>query len=161
MLVGDDLFVTNPERIREGILRKAANAVLEKGECSLETTDEDAYTVCEFVQPGQMAEAKDFALTVSGKMEKGTEKFGLFWDYSMPTVFSEEHALWLEPNEDGFFQFKLIANWQQGKAKLYSDDTSICDLSYESNGGLYFILKNAKVTFEHIQVKKGVSDEWS
>lgn len=30
MLVGDDLFVTNPERIREGILRKAANAVLVK-----------------------------------------------------------------------------------------------------------------------------------
>ena len=30
MLVGDDLFVTNPERIREGILRKAANAVLIK-----------------------------------------------------------------------------------------------------------------------------------
>ena len=30
MLVGDDLFVTNPQRIREGILRKAANAVLVK-----------------------------------------------------------------------------------------------------------------------------------
>ena len=30
MLVGDDLFVTNPERIREGILRKAGNAVLIK-----------------------------------------------------------------------------------------------------------------------------------
>lgn len=30
MLVGDDLFVTNPERIREGIERSAANAVLIK-----------------------------------------------------------------------------------------------------------------------------------
>lgn len=30
VLVGDDLFVTNPKRIREGIIRKAANAVLIK-----------------------------------------------------------------------------------------------------------------------------------
>ena len=30
MLVGDDLFVTNPQRIREGITRRAANAVLVK-----------------------------------------------------------------------------------------------------------------------------------
>ncbi len=30
MLVGDDIFVTNPKRIREGILRGAANAVLIK-----------------------------------------------------------------------------------------------------------------------------------
>ena len=30
MLVGDDLFVTNPARIREGIERRAANALLVK-----------------------------------------------------------------------------------------------------------------------------------
>ena len=30
MLVGDDLFVTNPARIREGIERCAANALLVK-----------------------------------------------------------------------------------------------------------------------------------
>ena len=30
MLVGDDLFVTNSTRIREGIGRKAANALLVK-----------------------------------------------------------------------------------------------------------------------------------
>lgn len=131
---------------------KAAKATLRQGECCLETTDEQAYTVCEFVQPGQMAQAKNFTLTFSGKLEKGAEKFGLFWNYPSPTVFAEEHALWLEPEADGSFTFHLKADWQKGKAELYLYDQYICELPYETSGGLYFILKNASVAIEHIQV---------
>lgn len=138
---------------------KAAVATLVQGECNLQTTDEDAYTVCEFVQPGQMAEAKNFTLTVSGQIEKGAERFGLFWNYTMPTVFSEEHTLWLEPEEEGSFIFRLLGDWTEGKARLYLYDEYIGELPYETSGGLYFILKNASVTFKHIQVMKGICNE--
>lgn len=133
---------------------QAANAILGQGECNLQTTDEDMYTVCEFVQSGQMEQVKDFTLTFSGKVEKGTEKFGIFWNYSEPTIFSEEHALWLEPEEDGSFTFHLMADWNKGKARLYLYEKYICELPYKTSGGLYFILKNASVTFEHIQMTR-------
>ena len=130
----------------------AAKAHLAQGECSLKTVDANSYTVCEFVQPGQMELAKDFTLTLSGRLEKDTEEFGLFWDYPSPTIFSEEHALWLKPAEDGNFSYRLVADSKKQKAQLYLYDTCICELPYETRGGLYFILKNGGVTLTHIQV---------
>ena len=133
---------------------RPAKALLTSGACTLETIDDHSYTVCEFVQPGLMELANDFTLTISGRLEKDTEKFGLFWDYQTPTVFSEEHALWSEPAEDGCFRFYLKADTKEKKAKLYLYDTCVCEMPYETSGGLYFILKNGKVTFEHIKVQK-------
>ena len=138
---------------------KAAKATLRDGECYMETTDEEAYTVCEFVQPGQMEQAKDYTLTISGTLEQGAEKFGLFWNYPTPTIFSEEHVLWLEPEEDGNFIFQLIADWSEKKARLYLYDEFIDELPYETCGGLYFVLKHASVTFKHIQVIRGICNE--
>jgi hypothetical protein len=132
---------------------QAAKARLTPGECSLKTIDANSYTVCEFVQPGQMELVKDFTLIISGRLEKDTERFGLFWDYMTPIVFSEEHALWLEPAEDGSFTFRLRADAKSKKAKLYLYDQCICELPYETRGGLYFILKNGVVTLNHIQLK--------
>lgn len=138
---------------------KAAKATLRDGECCLETTDEESYTVCEFVQPGQMEQAKDYTLTVSGTLEQRGGKFGLFWNYPTPTIFSEEHVLLLESEEDGNFTFQLMADWSEGKAKLYLYDEFICELPYETSGGLYFVLKNVNVTFKYIQVIRGICNE--
>ena len=133
---------------------RPAKAHLTQGECTLETMVDDAYTVCEFVQPGQMELAKDFTLTLAGRLEKDTEKFGLFWNYTSPTIFSEEHALWLQPAGDGSFVFTLKADATEKKAQLFLYDTCVCEMPYETSGGLYFILKNGKVTLEHIKVSK-------
>ncbi len=134
----------------------AAKTTLGQGECRLETMDKNSYTVCQFVQPGQMAMAKDFTLTFSGKLEKGAERFGLFWNYPSPTIFSEEYALWLEPEADGSFTFCLSADSHEGKARLYLNDKYIRGLPYETCGGLYFILKNAVLKLEYIQVIKNI-----
>ena len=132
----------------------AAEAKLGAGECTLTTVEKDVYTVCEFVQAGQMEVVKNFVLTISGKIEKGTEKFGLFWDYSLPTVFSEEHALWLEENKEGEFRYCLKGDWKHRKAQLTFFDKLVCEFPYETVGGLHFLLKNASVTLQHIQVEK-------
>lgn len=106
-----------------------------------------------------MERVEDFTLTLSGRVKRRTEKFGLFWNYPNPTIFSEEHALWLEAEEDRDFTFFLIADWSHQKAKLYLHGKYICELPYETKGGLYFILRNADVTIKHIQVRKGIDDE--
>lgn len=135
---------------------KAAKVTLESGECRLETVDETAYTVCQFVQPGQMEKARDFTLTFSGILEEGAERFGLFWDYPTPTVFAEEHALWLEPEAGSRFTFRLEGDFGKQKARLYLNENFVCEMPYETCGGLYFILKHVAVRFEHIQVQKGL-----
>ena len=88
------------------------------------------------------------------RKQKGTEKLGLFWDYPLPTVFSEEHALWLEAKREGTFTYVLKADWEGKKARLYFYDELICEMPYETIGGLHFVLKNASVTIQHIQVVK-------
>ena len=70
----------------------------------------------------------------------------------MPTVFSEEHALWLEVDEKGEFEYCLKCDWECKKAERYFYDELVCELPYETVGGLHFILKNASVTLQHIQV---------
>ncbi len=52
--MGDDLFVTNPERLAEGIMRQAANAVLVKVN-----------------QIGTLTEALDTIMLAPGKMVTG------------------------------------------------------------------------------------------
>ena len=131
-----------------------AEAELNKGECMLTTIEKDAYTICEFVQAGQMELAKSFELTISGEIKEGTEKFGLFWNYPMPTVFSEEHALWLSGTSEGDFFYRLKADWEGKKAELYFYDELVCELPYETIGGLHFILKDASVKLHHIEVIK-------
>ena len=133
-----------------------ADIKIEQKQCDLSTNHKDVYTVCEFVQAGQMEQVDDFTLTLSGKIKRGTEKFGLFWDYSHPTIFSEDHALWLKPKEGRDFSFRLIADWKNKKARMYLGDEYICERPYETKGGLFFILKNADVTIKHIQVRKGI-----
>lgn len=133
---------------------KAAEVTLGQGECRLATMDETSYTVCQFVQPGQMALAKNFELIFSGRLEESAERFGLFWNYLSPTIFAEEYALWLEPEPDGSFSFRLTADSEERRARLYLYDRYIREMSYETCGGLYFILKNAAVRLEYIAVRK-------
>lgn len=124
---------------------------LEQDSCFLKTTEADTYTVCQFVQPGQMAGAKNVTLTFSGRLETGSESFGLFWNYAMPTVFSQEAALWLKAKEDGSFVFCLTTDVEKEKAQLYLYDECVCEMPYQECCGLSFILKNASVQLDHIR----------
>lgn len=135
---------------------KAAKTTLKSGECTLVNEYPENYTVCQFVQPGLIELNRDFTLTFSGKLKNGSEKFGLFWDYASPTVFSEEHALWLEPQFETAFSYELKADSKAQKAMLYLNGNFVEELPYNTTGGLYFILKNATLSLYDIKNTKGI-----
>ena len=57
MLVGDDLFATNPKRLKLGIDRKLANAIIIK--------PNQIGTITETIETAKMAERADFKIIVS------------------------------------------------------------------------------------------------
>ena len=124
------------------------------GSCSLQSGT--CYSVCEFLQPGQMANAPSFTLTITGCAGEHCEQFGLFWNYEKPTVWSDEHALWIGIQPGKPFTAKLTADAVSGTAELYCNDVLVQKLAYqpEKERGLYLLMRNAAVVLNEITVIK-------
>ena len=124
------------------------------GACTLRAGD--SYSVCEFLQPGQMAGAPSFTLTIKGRTGKQCERFGLFWNYEKPTVWSDDHALWTGIPAEQEFTVTLTADASAGTAALCCNGKHVRKQNYQpaKERGLYLLMRNAEVILTQICVVK-------
>lgn len=132
---------------------------LENGVFTAKTTDEEAYSVIQFIQRGQMDLVPSFTLRVRGKCLHEDGVFGLFWNHPNVTVF-DESALWEIPvSEDGSFDLLLVADAEAGSASLCCNGavvkTDRCER--QKGSGLNFVLKRAELSLYEIELVKGTS----
>ena len=119
---------------------------------TLETADNESYTVCEFVQEGLLALNPCYTLEFSGEMVGEYGEFGLFFDYEKPTVFNEEKVLRLTPKTNEKFAYTLKCNGIGKEAELYLNGELVSKMSCEYIGGLHLILKNTKLKLNKFEV---------
>jgi len=137
---------------------RAAKLALVDGTLVAETAFEDIYSVIQFVQRGQMDFLESFTLRVRGNLSPGSELFGLFWNYPNITVFDESQVLKIEPDFEGAFDFRLVADAKKGSATVVCNGENTQSLPYEKvlGSSLNFVLKNATLTLREIELKKGI-----
>lgn len=148
---------------------RVPKVALAPGSATLTTQVQDAYAVLQFVFRAQMDRISSFTLTFSGKLDKASERFGLFWDTPLllgydplaeahRNSFNEEKALWMTPSsEDGRFDYKFVADADKRMAYLYENGEKIAEFRHRKmpDCALYFLLRNGSVTFDHIKLVQG------
>ena len=130
----------------------AAKIELEKGKCTFVSHD-DRYDVIEFVQNWVTEKVPSFTLTFSGKVTGGYDTFSLFYDYALPTVYSDEYALPLGIPANSAFDVKLVTDPENNKA-YFTVNGVTKEVPFREVGGLHFILKGATVEFYNVKVTK-------
>ena len=130
----------------------AAKIELESGKCTFVSHD-DRYDVIEFVQNWVIEKVPSFTLTFSGKMIGSYDTFSLFYDYALPTVYSDEYALPLGIAADSPFDVKLVTDPENNKA-FFTVNGVTKEVPFREVGGLHFILKGATVEFNNVKVVK-------
>ena len=130
----------------------AAKIALEDGKCLLDAPD-DRYTVIEFVQNWAMEKVPSYTLAFSGKVNGSYDTFSLFYDYALPTVYSDEYALSLGIPADSAFDVTLVTDPEAKKAVINVNGNAK-EVPFRTAGGLHFILKGASVEINGIKVAK-------
>ena len=128
-----------------------SKAVISDGGCVLENFSEK-YSLCQIAQPGLLRLNPSYKLEFSGKISDGYGEFGLIYNYKEPTVFNSDKVLWLTPKSEKTFVYTLLCNSDEKKACLLENGKLLFDLPYESESGLYFVLKNAKLMLYDIKI---------
>lgn len=128
-----------------------SKAVISDGGCVLENFSEK-YSLCQIAQPGLLRLNPSYKLEFSGKISDGYGEFGLIYNYNEPTVFNSDKVLWLTPKSEKTFVYTLLCNSDEKKACLLENGKLLFDLPYESESGLYFVLKNAKLMLYDIKI---------
>ncbi|MBR4767696.1 MAG: MBL fold metallo-hydrolase [Lachnospiraceae bacterium] len=122
------------------------------GECVLETSEKDAYSVVEIIQAGVLKSCGSFVLTLRGSVREGSEKVGFFIDYSSPTVFSEEHAFWLDTALRGPLELRIEADAGNRKMRIFIRNELVRESDFKEAGDFCLILKNAALSLREICV---------
>ena len=128
----------------------AASTAIMDGKCILKSHT-DRFDVISLVRKGVLDKNPDYTFTVQGEVMGEYERIGLFYDYAMPTVFSEEKVLWLDLPTDRPFDLTLKTDKENGKALL-----TLCgeqkELPFAEVGGLLLLLKSANIALKELTV---------
>ena len=132
---------------------RPAAMVLEQGRCRL--TADDAFAVCEFLQPHKLFKARGYDLSVRCTLDGNDANCGLFWNDETPMKRDLDRVWWLSLPTSRAVNVRLTADGEQHSATVYVDGQPMETRPYTptEQHGLYFVLQNAVVTIESIRVK--------